>query len=208
MSNKSEKTFLTSRFALALSFANAIHSNQLRKDGAIPYVSHLMAVSASVLEYGGGETEAVAALLHDSVEDCGGPPMLEVVRAMFGDDVALIVESCSETYEGPMSEWRPRKESYIAHLRGASPAVKLVAGCDKLHNLNSMVKDLRNNPPADYWKRFSAGADEQSWFFRDCLDALSDSPVAPDLKRSYLELASILNAREAGSHGKAQAVYL
>ncbi len=197
MSNKSEKSFLTSRFALALSFANAIHSNQLRKDGVIPYVSHLMAVSASVLEYGGGETEAVAALLHDSVEDCGGQPMLEIVRAMFGEDVALIVESCSESYDGPMSDWRPRKEAYIAHLRGASPAVKLVAGCDKLRNLNSTIKDLRNNPPVNYWSGFSAGADEQSWFIRNCLDALSDSPVAPDLKRSYLEFTSILNAKAA-----------
>jgi (p)ppGpp synthase/HD superfamily hydrolase len=109
MSKKSEDSLLTSRFALALSFANAIHNKQVRKGAGIPYVSHLMSVSASVLEYGGGETEAVAALLHDSAEDCGGKPMLEMVRAMFGEDVALIVESCTDTFADPKPEWKPRK---------------------------------------------------------------------------------------------------
>ncbi len=195
MSKKFNKPLLTSRFALALSFANAIHSTQLRKGGGIPYVSHIMAVSASVLEYGGGETEAVAALLHDSAEDCGGRPMLEIVRAMFGEDVASIVESCSDTYDVPKPEWRPRKEAYIAHLREASSGAKLVAGCDKLHNLNSTLKDLRKNPPADYWDRFNAGAAEQLWYFNACTDALADSPVGNDLQQSCREFEFILRAR-------------
>ena len=108
MSQNSKDPLLTSRFALALSFANAIHNKQIRF-GGVPYVSHLMSVSALVLEYGGGETEAVAALLHDAAEDCGGKPMLEMVRAMFGEDVAKIVDSCSDTFDDPKPEWKPRK---------------------------------------------------------------------------------------------------
>ncbi len=195
MSNKSEESLLTSRFALALSFANAIHNKQVRKGAGVPYVSHLMSVSASVLEYGGDETEAVAALLHDSAEDCGGKPMLEMVRAMFGEDVATIVESCTDTFADPKPEWKPRKEIYIAHLHKASSGAKLVAGCDKLHNLNSTLKDLRKNPPADYWDRFNAGAAEQLWYFSACADALADSPVGNDLQQSCREFESILRMR-------------
>ena len=195
MSNKSNDAMLTSRFALALSFANAIHNKQVRNVTGVPYVSHLMSVSASVLEYGGGETEAVAALLHDSAEDCGGKPMLEMVRAMFGDDVATIVESCTDTFSDPKPEWKPRKEIYIAHLHGASSGAKLVAGCDKLHNLNTTIKDLRKNPSAVYWDHFNAGAAEQLWYFSACANALADSPVGNDLQQSCLEFESILRTR-------------
>jgi (p)ppGpp synthase/HD superfamily hydrolase len=141
------------------------------------------------------KTEAVAALLHDSAEDCGGKPMLEMVRAMFGEDVALIVESCTDTFADPKPEWKPRKEAYIAHLSVASSGAKLVAGCDKLHNLNTTLKDLRKNPSADYWGRFNAGATEQLWYFKACANALSDSPVGDDLQRSCREFESILKAR-------------
>ncbi len=195
MSNKSEEPLLTSRFALALSFANAIHNKQVRKGAGIPYISHLMSVAASVLEYGGGETEAVAALLHDSAEDCGGKPMLEMVRAMFGDDVATIVESCTDTFADPKPEWKLRKETYIAHLREASRGAKLVAGCDKLHNLSTTLKDLRKNPPPDYWSRFNAGVAEQLWYFTACADALADSSVGNDLQQSCREFESIVRAR-------------
>lgn len=195
MTQKSNEPLLTSRFALALSFANAIHNKQVRKGAGVPYVSHLMSVSASVLEYGGGETEAVAALLHDAAEDCGGKPMLEMVRAMFGEDVATIVDSCTDTFDEPKPEWKPRKERYIAHLSEASAGAKLVAGCDKLHNLNTTIKDLRKNQPADYWSRFNAGAAEQLWYFKACAEALADSPVGTDLKLSCCEFEAILEAR-------------
>lgn len=195
MSKKSKTPLLSPKFALALQFANEIHSNQQRKGAGAPYISHLMAVSASVLEYGGNETEAIAGLLHDAAEDCGGRPMLDTVRVMFGDAVAEIVEACTDTMEEPKPTWRPRKEAYVAHLAGASPSIKLVAGCDKLHNLQTTLRDLRVGQPADYWKRFTAGAESQSWYYGACGKALVGSPVAADFDRAYAEFVAILKQR-------------
>jgi len=105
MSKKTEKSLLSPKFALALQFANEIHSTQTRKGLGAPYISHLMAVSGLVLEYGGNETQAIAALLHDAAEDCGGRPMLETVRVLFGNDVAQIVEDCTDTFDDSKPDW-------------------------------------------------------------------------------------------------------
>ena len=195
MSQRNQEPLLSQKFALALQFANEIHGTQQRKGLGAPYISHLMAVSASVLEHGGNEAEAIAALLHDAAEDCGGLPMLETVRVMFGDDVAEIVEACTDAMEDPKPAWRPRKEAYVAHLAGASSSVKLVAGCDKLHNLQTTLRDLRAGQPADYWLRFTAGAQSQAWYFRECGKALAGSPVAADFDRAYREFVGILRER-------------
>lgn len=192
MPAKNETPLLSPKFALALQFANEIHGTQQRKGLGAPYISHLMAVSASVLEHGGNETEAIAALLHDAAEDCGGRPMLETVRVMFGDEVAEIVEACTDTLEEPKPAWRLRKEAYVGHLAAASPSVKLVAGCDKLHNLQTTLRDLRAGQAADYWSRFTAGSDSQAWYYRACGEALAGSPVAADFNRAYAELIAIL----------------
>lgn len=98
---KNDAPLLSTRFALAQQFANQIHATQVSKGLGAPYISHLMGVSALVLEYGGDEDQAIAALLHDAAEDCGGRPMLETVRVMFGDEVASIVECCTDTFEEP-----------------------------------------------------------------------------------------------------------
>lgn len=195
MPKRKQNPLLSPKFALALQFANEIHSTQQRKGLGAPYVSHLMAVSALVLEHGGNETEAIAALLHDAAEDCGGRPMLETVRVMFGDGVAEIVEACTDTMDEPKPAWRPRKEAYVAHLASASPSIKLVAGCDKLHNLQTTMRDLRAGQPADYWSRFTAGADSQAWYYKTCGEALKSSPVAADFDRAYAEFLAILHAR-------------
>lgn len=195
MSKKNETPLLSPKFALALQFANEIHGTQLRKGVGAPYISHLMAVSALVLEHGGNETEAIAALLHDAAEDCGGRPMLETVRVMFGDAVAEIVEACTDTMEEPKPAWRPRKEAYVAHLAGASPSIKLVAGCDKLHNLQTTLRDLRAGQPANYWSRFTAGADSQTWYYGECGKALAGSPVAVDFDRAYRDFMQLLTER-------------
>lgn len=195
MPKKNETPLLSPKFALALQFANDIHGCQIRKGLGAPYISHLIAVCASVFEYCGNETEAIAALLHDSAEDCGGDSMLNAVRITFGDDVAEIVAACTDTVENPKPKWRPRKEAYVAHLARASQSVKLVAGCDKLHNLSTTLRDLRANPPADYWNRFKAGAADQAWYYGACGKALEDSPVSPDYARAYGEFIDILKAR-------------
>lgn len=195
MSSLAQHAFFTPRFALALQFANEIHARQRRKGADIPYMAHLMAVCASVLEYGGDEDEAIAALLHDSAEDCGGQAMLDTVRVMFGDRVADIVAACTDTLEAEKPEWRPRKEAYVAHLAAAPSSVKLVAGADKLHNLTTTLKDLRAGVPADYWKRFRAGAAEQAWYYGACGRALAGSPVAADFDRAYGEFVALLGRR-------------
>ena len=162
---------LSSRYLHALQFAGHIHAGQRRKGIGTPYLSHLMAVSALVLDFGGTEDEAIGGLLHDAAEDCGGRPMLERVGATFGSGVAAIVEGCTDTFEDPKPDWRPRKEAYVAHLREAPDSTRTVACADKLHNLLCTVRDLRAKPGADYWKRFSAGRERQDWYYQACLDA-------------------------------------
>lgn len=167
----SEGTRLTSRFDTALTFAAQLHSTQLRKGTTIPYIAHLMAVASMVLTHGGDENEAIAALLHDAVEDQGGLPTLEKIRARFGERVADIVESCTDSYVDPKPLWRPRKEKYVEHLHSASPSVKLVAAADKLHNLRAIIADFRMIGPK-VWERFKAGPEEQLWFYRGCVSAI------------------------------------
>lgn len=193
---------LSPRFALALQFANQVHSAQVRKGRRVPYITHLMSVCALVLENGGDEDEAIGALLHDAAEDCGGRPMLESVRTLFGTRVADIVEGCTDTLEDPKPDWRRRKEAYVVHLRTAPPAVKLVAGCDKLHNLSTTVRDLRANPGPDYWFRFTANAADQTWYYGACAEALEEapaSPVAEEFRRVFREFLNLLTDHGAAA---------
>lgn len=174
---------LSPKFALALQFANEIHATQSRKGIGAPYISHLMAVSALVLEFGGNETQAIAALLHDSAEDCGGRPMLETVRVMFGDDVAGIVEACTDTFDTPKPEWRPRKQAYLQAMAGKPADAKLVACADKLHNISNTLRDIQGEG-IEAWKlRMAAtpngAADKQCWYYLGCLEALSTGWTTP-----------------------------
>jgi hypothetical protein len=171
MPEKNTAPLLSPKFALALQFANEIHSTQTRKGLGAPYISHLMAVSALVLEFGGREEHAIGALLHDAAEDCGGRPMLETVRLLFGEKVAEIVEGCTDTFDDPKPAWKPRKEAYIAHLEEASDDVKLVAAADKLHNLACTYHDIQAGG-METFSKFTTGKDEQIWYYRACLDGL------------------------------------
>lgn len=186
---------LSSKFALALQFANEIHSTQVRKGIGAPYISHLMAVSALVLEFGGNETQAIAALLHDSAEDCGGRPMLDTVRVMFGDDVAEIVEACTDTFDTPKPEWRPRKQAYLQAMAGKPAAAKLVACADKLHNIGNTLRDIQGEG-VEAWKLRMAetpngAADKQCWYYLGCLEALStgwSTPLLGEFARAVRQL--------------------
>lgn len=178
---------LSPKFALALQFANEIHSTQVRKGAAAaPYISHLMTVCALVLESGGTETQAIAALLHDSAEDCGGRSMLDTVRVMFGNDVAEIVEACTDTFDTPKPDWRPRKQAYLQAMAGKSADAKLVACADKLHNISNTLRDIQGEG-VEAWKlRMAAttngAADKQCWYYLGCLEALSAGWSVPLLK--------------------------
>lgn len=201
MSNKSEKSLLSPKFALALQFANEIHSTQTRKGIGAPYISHLMAVCALVLEYGGDETQAIAALLHDSAEDCGGRPMLETVRVMFGNKVAKIVEACTDTFDDPKPEWRPRKEAYLEAMAGKPASTKLVACADKLHNISNTLRDIQSEGVAAWMTRMAksenGAAEKQVWYYLGCLEALAtdwDNPIVRVFGKAVMDLCDLIGA--------------
>ncbi len=190
---------LTQRFEEALVYAARTHSEQLRKAGEIPYISHLLAVTAIVLEHGGNEDEAIGALLHDAVEDQGGHPQLEAIRARFGENVAGIVEGCTDAFVVPKPPWRERKERYIAHLATASRSGCLVSAADKLHNARAIVLDIRDHGD-EIWKRFNGGREGTLWYYREVTAALrgrAPDALVDELGRTVSELER-LAARPVG----------
>ena len=172
---------LSARFSEALTLAAALHRHQVRKGPRkIPYIGHLLAVTAIVLEYGGDEDQAIAALLHDAVEDQGGSPTLATIRHLFGPAVAEIVEGCSDTDVVPKPPWKQRKECYLAHLNEAPPGVLLVAAADKLANALSILKDYRELGEA-LWSRFQCTREESLWYYRSVLRVLQTRQAPPRL---------------------------
>src|SRR5260370_34409474 len=127
MSEQTTTPRLTDQFAKAMVYAERSHHNQVRKGGDIPYVGHLLTVAGLVINDGGSEAQAIAALLHDAVEDQGGPPTLEEIRTNFGDEVARIVEECSDTDKTPKPPWRVRTQDYIHHLVTVGEYPRLVS---------------------------------------------------------------------------------
>ena len=156
---------LTERFGQALLYAFRLHQRQRRKGSQTPYIAHPLGVAALVLEDGGDEDEAIAALLHDAAEDQGGLETLEQIRLKFGARVASIVDGCTDTYETPKPLWRPRKEQYLAHLQTASPSVLRVSLADKLHNARTILVDLSSQGD-QVWQRFNGGKDGSLWYYR------------------------------------------
>ena len=160
---------LGSRFHRAFLFAAEKHAGQARKTTTVPYIAHLMGVTATVLEFGGDEDLAIAALLHDVVEDCGGAPMLKEVRRRFGKRVAKIVDGCTDSDTYPKPPWRQRKEDYIRHLKTADADTRLVSAADKLNNVRSILADYREVGES-IWARFNGGRDGTLWYYRALLD--------------------------------------
>lgn len=155
---------LTDRFNEALVYACNLHREQVRKADGTPYVAHLLAVAALVLEDQGSETEAIAALLHDALEDQGGEQTRQEILQRFGPDVTAIVEGCSETITPPKPPWRERKQQYLEHLRHCSPAVLRVSLADKLHNGRSLLLQLQAQGP-QVWDCFHQPNTEILWFY-------------------------------------------
>ncbi len=160
---------LTQRFDQALALARQLHAGQTRKGTDIPYISHLLAVTSLVLEDGGGEDEAIAALLHDAVEDQGGLDTLAEIRRQFGDRVADYVLGLSDTFEDPKPPWQQRKDEYLQHLRTAPPQVLRISLADKLHNARSIRQDLRNRGEA-LWDLFRGGREGTLWYYRTLVE--------------------------------------
>jgi hypothetical protein len=193
---------LSARFEDAVSYAAAAHSDQVRKGSGVPYLAHLLGVAALVLEDGGGEDEAIAALLHDAVEDQGGPARLADIRGRFGERVATIVEGCSDSIRAagqPKADWWERKcghLDHLAHVDGelAAPLLR-VSMADKLSNLRATVRDagLRGG---DFWTVFRNGAASQVWYYGRMNDIFRarcpESTMLPELEALLTQLAEIV----------------
>jgi (p)ppGpp synthase/HD superfamily hydrolase len=178
---------LTNRFEGALLYATRLHAHQTRKGSRVPYISHLLGVTALVLEDGGDEDQAIAALLHDAVEDQGGPATLEEIRSRFGEHVAAIVEGCTDAFTSPKPPWRQRKEAYLAHLRQAGPDVRRVSLADKLHNARTILVDLRRNGEGVWW-RFNGGKTGTLWYYHSLVEVFRETDRSP----MVAELVSVL----------------
>jgi len=191
------KSFLTRRFEQALLFATRKHAGQSRKGTLVPYISHLLSVAGLVLEAGGDEDLAIAALLHDVVEDCGGAPMLKEVRRRFGKRVAQVVEGCTDTDVYPKPPWRERKENYLKHLRTADEDTRLVSAADKLHNARTILTDYRESGEA-IWDRFQGKRDGTLWYYGALLDEFRRTkPNRPvnEFERVVQELETVVRSR-------------
>lgn len=187
---------LSSQFQKAFDFTFRLHASQTRKGSGIPYISHLMAVTALVIEDGGDEEQAIAALLHDAVEDQGGLDTLLEIQTRFGDRVASIVRGCSDSFVTPKPPWRERKEIYLSHLRQAPKDVRRVSLADKLHNAQSILRDLHKEGDS-IWGRFNGGKDGTIWYYTTLVgifQQIDNSPMVGELKRVVGEIQEMADS--------------
>jgi (p)ppGpp synthase/HD superfamily hydrolase len=197
LSEQTSTPKLTGQFAKALVYAELKHHNQVRKGGDIPYLGHLLTVAGLVINDGGSEAQAIAALLHDTVEDQGGKPTLEEIRANFGAEVARIVDECSDADEIPKPPWRDRKEKYIDHLAEVGEDTLLVSVADKLDNARSMLRDYHVHGPT-LWERFNRkNPHDHLWYYGALLGAFRNrglkSWMVDELERVVGELERQVN---------------
>ena len=194
---------LSCRFEEALLYATRKHASQVRKGTPIPYIAHLMAVAAIVLEDGGDEDQAIAALLHDAVEDQGGKPTLDEIRTKFGERVAGIVEGCTDADTIPKPPWRNRKESYIRHLHSAPPEVLRVSLADKIHNVRAVLRDYRA-VGENLWKRFQGGKEGTLWYYRALADTFGEIRRGSATEEFARTVAELEHAVESNHQPQAQ----
>lgn len=185
-----EIPLLGDRFLQALQLAYRLHNGQQRKGTRVPYISHLLAVTSLVLENGGDEEQAIAALLHDAVEDQGGLPVLQEIRDQFGERVARIVDGCTDAYSSPKPPWHERKQRYLQHLQNSGAETALVSLADKVHNARSILYDLRRRGPS-VWERFRGGLDGSLWYYHSLVEAFYQvlpGPLTDELARVVAEI--------------------
>ena len=188
---------LGERFHEAFRFAATSHAEQTRKQTTTPYIAHLMSVSALVLEAGGDEDLAIAALLHDVVEDCGGRPVLEEIERRFGTRVAHVVAGCTDSDSYPKPPWRQRKETYLEHLRTADADVRLVSAADKLHNAREILRDYRSEGEP-VWQRFGGQREGTLWYYRALVEEFRRAPgnhLVEELQRVVADLEGMAQSR-------------
>lgn len=195
-----EPTHLTNRFQSALKMAFELHQDQERKGSREPYFSHLMSVAALVLENGGTENQAISALLHDAVEDQGGIPTFNRIREEFGDEVAEIVDGCTDAYTQPKPPWKDRKIAYLEKLRTASDTILLVSLSDKVHNARSILRDFQKEG-AVIWDRFKGGKPGTLWYYQSLANIFDKSPflfLKQELRQLVEEIITLTSIKETG----------
>ena len=188
---------LTIRFVDAVSYATLLHLDQARKGSGVPYVGHLLGVCSLVLEEGGSEDEAIAALLHDAGEDQGGEARLADIRKRYGPYVESIVRACSDTLLDDKPDWQKRKEGYLTHLEHQPRPVLLVSLADKLFNARAMLRDYLSIRER-LWDRFTGDRDDQLWYYRSLSDVfnrrLSDARMTGELAEVVSEIERACDA--------------
>jgi len=183
LGDTTDRPILTERFDRAVAYALHVHSRDVRKSTAVPYVAHLLGVCSIVLENGGNEDEAIAALLHDAAEDHGGLEQLKEIHARFGENVTQIVAECSDSVlpEGIVkSKWLWRKQRYIGGLVAFAlerPGTLLVSAADKLYNLRSIHADMQRPGVGEaVFERFSGKKWGTLWYYRRLADVYLGFP--------------------------------
>ncbi len=194
---------MSSRFESALIWAAQLHADQERKTTGAPYLEHLLGVASIALRYGASEDEAIAALLHDAVEDQGGDATRREIETRFGAGVAAIVDGCTDTDETPKPPWRERKEAYIAHAASASASAVLVSASDKLHNATAILADCHRLGD-EIWSFFKGGRDGSLWYYRALVDAYRQAQpparvleLVDELERVVTAIEAFVSARES-----------
>jgi (p)ppGpp synthase/HD superfamily hydrolase len=187
------------RFNQALGYAGRLHARQTRKRTDRPYIGHLLSVASIVIEYGGDEEMAIAALLHDAVEDQGGMPRLREIRRKFGKRVAHIVDGCTDAYTEPKPPWMERKRSYVARLAGESAEVRLVSAADKLSNVRETLHDVRAHGNAVF-DRLAGKKEGTLWYYQALVHEFrkkENNSLVEELGRAVTELESLTRSARA-----------
>lgn len=193
------------RFDEALAFASRVHAADIRKGTTVPYIAHPLSVCALVLLDGGDEDEAVAALLHDTLEDHPTLAPPEVIAARFGKRVLGIVRECSDTGDdyrgGPKEDWKQRKRRYLDHIPVASPEARRVSLADKVDNARAILTDYREDGEK-LWERFNSGRDEQLWYYRQLVKRFRKAGARGFLMRELKRTVAELERRATASGPK------
>ena len=185
---------LSERFEQALLYAHELHGDQYRRGTAVPYMAHLMGVASLVLEYGGDEEQAIAAFLHDAIEDCGHLTSYEEVRRRFGERVTGIVRACTDADSTPRPPWLERKAAYVARVDHEPADARLVSAADKLYNVRALLKDYRLTGSA-VWQRYTGNPADVLWYYRALVTAFRVAgahPIVDDLDRAVTELEDVV----------------
>ena len=193
-----DEPLYSERLTEALRVAARLHARQRRKGGDVPYLSHLLGTCGIALDYGAGEDEAIAALLHDTIEDVQPTEAARAAVADFGPEVLRIVEGCTDSDTHPKPPWRERKEAYVAHIADLDAPILLVSAADKLHNARSIVTDLHRFGSAT-WGRFNGRRDGSLWYYRALVDAFRANRAHPsqlidELDRTVTEMETLAAA--------------